>query len=102
MIVTKRTLAARVAFHEIPGLRASLLVLTVVLLGRPSGGARLVLPRDGTDRGGSRRWCRAHRGRDARHRTEDREAATRIGHMSDHTERIGKLRDRILAAKEFL
>jgi hypothetical protein len=29
-------------------------------------------------------------------------AATRIGHMSDHTERIGKLRDRILAAKEFL
>jgi hypothetical protein len=31
-----------------------------------------------------------------------REAATRIWHMSDHTERIGKLRDRILAAKEFL
>jgi hypothetical protein len=29
-------------------------------------------------------------------------AATRIGHMSDHTERIRKLRDRILAAKEFL
>jgi hypothetical protein len=32
----------------------------------------------------------------------DRRADTRIGHMSDHTERIGKLRDRILAAKEFL
>jgi len=30
--MTRSTLAARVAFHEIPGLRASLLVLTVVLL----------------------------------------------------------------------
>jgi hypothetical protein len=32
MIMTRSTLAARVAFHAIPGLRASLLVLTVVLL----------------------------------------------------------------------
>jgi hypothetical protein len=31
-----------------------------------------------------------------------REASTRIGLMSDHTERLRKLRDRILAAKEFL
>jgi hypothetical protein len=29
-------------------------------------------------------------------------AATRIARMSDHTERLRKLRDRILAAKEFL
>jgi hypothetical protein len=28
--------------------------------------------------------------------------STRIGGMSDHTERLRKLRDRILAAKEFL
>jgi hypothetical protein len=28
--------------------------------------------------------------------------ATRLERMSDHTERIRKLRDRILAAKEFL
>jgi hypothetical protein len=27
---------------------------------------------------------------------------SRIGHMSDHTDRLRKLRDRILAAKEFL
>jgi hypothetical protein len=32
MIMIRSTLAARVAFHEIPGLRASLLVLIVVLL----------------------------------------------------------------------
>jgi hypothetical protein len=29
-------------------------------------------------------------------------ATTRIAGMSDHTERLRKLRDRILAAKEFL
>jgi hypothetical protein len=97
MIMTRSTLAARVAFHEIPGLRASLLVLIVVLLA-----ARLVLHGDDTDREGSRRWCRAHRGRDARHGRETGGSATRIGHMGDHTERIGQFRDRILAAKEFL
>jgi hypothetical protein len=35
MIMTRSTLAARVAFHEIPGLRASLLVLIVVPPGLP-------------------------------------------------------------------
>jgi hypothetical protein len=29
-------------------------------------------------------------------------ASTRIDRMSDHTERLRKLRDRIVAAKEFL
>jgi hypothetical protein len=31
-----------------------------------------------------------------------RGASTRIDRMSDHTERLRKLRDRIVAAKEFL
>jgi hypothetical protein len=97
MITTRSTLAARVAFHEIPGLRASLLVLTVVLLSQAWSFTATVPTGEG-----SRRWCRAHRGCDARHGRGDRGAATRIRHMSDHTERIGKLRDRILAAKEFL
>jgi len=30
------------------------------------------------------------------------DVATRIDAMSDHTEQVGNLRDRILAAKEFL
>jgi hypothetical protein len=35
-------------------------------------------------------------------RVGDSRADTRIDRMSDHTERVRKLRDRILAAKEFL
>jgi hypothetical protein len=96
MIVTRSTLAARVAFHATPGLTASLLVLigsslrdpsAATLRGRGAGvggvehiaGVTLVT----LVVGGAR-------------------ADTRIERMSDHTERVRKLRDRILAAKEFL
>jgi hypothetical protein len=37
-----------------------------------------------------------------RHVVGGRRPSTRLDGMSDHTERLRKLRDRILAAKEFL
>ena len=49
---------------------------------------------------GVARWSMAPRGGDVHH--ADIGLPTRIDRMSDHTERLRKLRARIVAAKEFL
>jgi hypothetical protein len=97
MITTIRTLATRVASHAGPGRTVSMLVL----MDRPfvtGSESRLeVRPRR---RGGPRHLAvvtfitQLQMGA--------RGAGTRIEGMSDHTERLRKLRDRIVAAKEFL
>jgi hypothetical protein len=99
MITIISTLATRVAFHANPGRMASMFVLT----GRSFRDAnRYRAYGESPDERGSLQHLvgvmfitrmLAARGRGTEHYNR---------HMSDHAERLRKLRHRILAAKEFL
>jgi hypothetical protein len=97
MITTISTLATRVAFHASPGRMVSMLVLT----DRPFvTGSDARLGKRPRRRGGP--WHLAGVTFITQVEMGARRASTRIDRMSDYTERLRKLRDRIVAAKEFL
>src|SRR5262245_47091738 len=100
MTTTISTLAARVAFHEIPGRIVSAFALTTSSFGSPCANRRGPRRR--------RRWRGARGLGDVRHLASGAGArgadggAGMLAPMSEHTDRLRSLRARILSAKEFL